>query len=336
MVNSKKTERLTMVEAINLGLREEMKRDPNVIILGEDVGVDGGVFRVTKGLLSEFGAERVVDTPLAESGIVGASIGLAIYGKRPVCEIQFSGFMYQAYHQLQSHAARMRLRTWGAQTVPMVLRSPYSGGIRALEHHSESTEMIYTHIPGLVVVIPSGPRKARSLIKASIRSNDPVIFLEPSSIYRAFREDVSVDEEDIDSIWPLGRAEIVRAGSQFTIVTYGAMLSLVKKTIEKGIAQNGWDPEVIDLLTISPMDTEPIIQSVKKTGRVVIVHEAHRTGGVAAEISARIQEFAFLSLQAPIERVTGFDTVMPYYQNENNYLPNPASISKAIDKVMMF
>ncbi|MBI3019118.1 MAG: alpha-ketoacid dehydrogenase subunit beta [Deltaproteobacteria bacterium] len=326
-------ERLTMVEAINLGLREEMKRDPNVIVLGEDVGVDGGVFRVTKGLLSEFGPERVVDTPLAESGIVGASIGLAICGKRPVCEIQFSGFMYQAYHQLQSHAARMRSRTWGAQTVPMVLRSPYGAGIRALEHHSESTEMIYAHIPGLVVVIPSGPRKARSLIKASIRSNDPVIFLEPSSIYRAFREDISVDEEDL---YPIGHAEIVRAGSQFTIITYGAMLSLVKKTIEKGMAQKGWDPEVIDLLTISPMDTETIIQSVKKTGRVVIAHEAHRTGGVAAEISARIQEFAFLSLQAPIERVTGWDTPVPYFSRENAYVPDAFLIERAIENVLHF
>ena len=328
-----KIERLTMVEAINLGLREEMKRDSNVIILGEDVGVDGGVFRVTKGLLSEFGATRVIDTPLAESAIVGASIGLALYGKRPVCEIQFSGFMYQAYHQLQSHAARMRSRTWGAQTVPMVLRSPYGAGIRALEHHSESTEMIYTHIPGLVVVIPSGPRKARSLIKSAIRSNDPVIFLEPSFIYRAFREDISVEEEDL---YPLGRAQIVREGSQFTLITYGAMLSVVKKAIEKGISQNGWDPEVIDLLTISPMDTETVIESVKKTGRVLIVHEAHRTGGVAAEIFARIQEFAFLSLQAPIERVTGWDTPVPFFSRENVYLPDVHQIERAIEKVLKF
>ncbi len=328
-----KTERLTMVEALNLGLREEMKRDPNVIILGEDVGVDGGVFRVTKGLSQEFGAERVVDTPLAESAIVGASIGLAIYGKRPVCEIQFSGFIYQAYHQLQAHAARMRSRTWGAQTVPMVLRSPYSAGIRALEHHSESTEMIYAHIPGLMVVIPSGPRKARSLIKASIRSNDPVIFLEPSSIYRAFREDIPIEEEDI---FPISRAEIVRSGSQFTLITYGAMLQTVKKTIAGGIAQKGWDPEVIDLLTISPMDTETIIESVKKTGRVVIVHEAHRTGGLAAEISARIQEFAFLSLQAPIERVTGWDTPVPFFARENAYLPDTNLIERAIEKVLHF
>src|SRR3989338_3342168 len=332
MVHSKKTERLTMVEAINLGLREEMKRDPNVIILGEDVGVDGGVFRVTKGLLSEFGAERVVDTPLAESGIVGASIGLAIYGKRPVCEIQFSGFMYQAYHQLQSHAARMRLRTWGAQTVPMVLRSPYGAGIRALEHHSESTEMIYTHIPGLVVVIPSGPRKARSLIKASIRSNDPVIFLEPSSIYRAFREDIPTEEE----LYPIGKAEIVRSGSQITIVSYGAMLYQTKKVIEKGVREKGWDPEVIDLLTISPMDTETVIESVKKTKRCVIIHEAHRTCGVAAELIARINEFAFLSLEAPVERVTGWDTPVPFYARENAFLPDAISIERAIEKIIQF
>jgi len=318
-----KTQRLTMVEAIHLGLQEEMKRDKNVLILGQDVGVNGGVFRVTKGLQEEFGKDRVVDTPLSESAIVGAS---------PVCEIQFSGFIYYGYTQLQSHAAKIRSRTFGAQQVPMVLRSPYGAGIKALEHHSESTEMIYTHIPGLVVVIPSGPRKARALIKSAIRSNDPVIFLEPSSIYRAFREDIPTEEE----LYPIGKAEIVRSGSQITIVSYGAMLYQTKKVIEKGVREKGWDPEVIDLLTISPMDTETVIESVKKTKRCVIIHEAHRTGGVAAELIARINEFAFLSLEAPVERVTGWDTPVPFYARENAFLPDAISIERAIEKIIQF
>lgn len=328
-----KVERLNVVEAINLALREEMRRDKNILILGEDVGVNGGVFRVTKGLLEEFGEERVFDTPLAESAIVGASIGLALYGKKPVCEIQFSGFMYLAYNQLISHAARMRSRTYGAYSVPLLLRSPYGAGIKALEHHSESTEMIYTHIPGLTVVIPSGPRKARSLMKAAIRSNDPIIFLEPSTIYRAFREEVPVDKEDL---FPLGKAEVIRKGSQFTIISYGAMMHQTKKIIEKGIQEKGWDPDIIDLLTISPMDYETVIESVKKTGRAVIVHEAHRTGGLASELIARINEFAFLSLEAPPERVTGWDTPVPFFSRENVFLPDAHRIEKAIEKILNF
>lgn len=325
--------KLNMVEAINLALQEEMRRDKAVMVLGEDVGVDGGVFRVTKGLLEEFGKSRVIDTPLAESAIIGSSFGLAVYGKRPICEIQFSGFMYEGFHQLESHVARIRSRTWGALVAPMVVRAPYGAGIKALEHHSESKEMYYIHTPGLVVAIPSGPRVARSLLKAAIRSNDPVIFLEPNAIYRAFREEIDVDE---DRISPLGKAQIVREGSQVTVIAYGAMLYQVKKTIEKGILEKGWDPEVIDLLTLSPMDYETIIQSVKKTGRCVIVHEAHRTGGIAAELIARIQEFAFLSLQAPVERVTGWDTTVPYFSRENVYLPNPIAIEQAIEKVLHF
>lgn len=328
-----KVERLNVVEAINLALREEMRRDKNVLILGEDVGVNGGVFRVTKGLLEEFGEERVFDTPLAESGIVGTSIGLALYGKKPVCEVQFSGFMYLAYNQLISHAARMRSRSAGSLSVPLVLRSPYGAGIKALEHHSESTEMVYTHIPGLTVVIPSGPRKARSLMKSAIRSHNPVIFLEPSAIYRAFREEIPVGKEDL---FPIGKAEVVRKGSQFTIVSYGAMMFQIKKVLEKGIQEKGWDPEVIDLLTISPMDYETVIESVKKTGRAVIVHEGHRTGGVAAELTARINEFVFLSLQAPVERVTGWDTPVPFFARENVFLPDAQRIEKAIDKIIHF
>lgn len=325
-----KTERLTLVEAINLGLKEEMRRDKNVIILGEDVGIDGGVFRVTKGLIQEFGAERVVDTPLAEQGIVGASVGLAIYGKRPVCEIQFVGFLYLAYDHLKSHASAMRLRSRGSFKVPMVLRAPYGGGIRALEHHSESMEMIYAHCPGLTVVIPSGPRKARALIKSAIRSDDPVLFFEPEAIYRAFREDVPVEEE----LFPIGKAEIIRPGKDLTIISYGSMLNRTKKVVEKMVKEKGYDPEVIDLITISPMDTQTIIESVKKTGRVVIVHEAPRSGGIAAEIIARINEFALEYLKVPVQRVTGWDTPVPFFAREEVYLPDPKRIEKAIAKVM--
>ncbi len=330
MATLKRTERLTLVEAINLGLKEEMRRDKDVIILGEDVGVDGGVFRVTKGLIEEFGEERVVDTPLAEQGIVGASVGLAIYGKRPVCEIQFVGFLYLAYDHLKSHASAMRLRSRGSFKVPMVLRAPYGGGIRALEHHSESMEMIYAHCPGLTVVIPSGPRKARALIKSAIRSNDPVLFFEPEAIYRAFREEVPLEEET----FPIGKAEIVRPGRDLTIISYGSMLNRTKKVVEKIVSEKGYDPEVIDLITISPMDTQTIIESVKKTGRVVIVHEAPRSGGIAAEIIARINEFALEYLKVPVQRVTGWDTPFPFFAREEVYLPDPQRIEGAIDKVM--
>ena len=328
-----KMQRMTMVEAINLALREEMRRDKNVIILGQDVGVNGGVFRVTKGLIDEFGAERVVDTPLAEEGILGASFGLAVYGKRPVCEIQFSGFIFEGYDQIESHARRMRLRSRGSHTVPMVLRAPYGGGIRALEHHNESEEMSFIHYPGLVVVMPSGPRRARGLLKASIRSNDPVIFLEPKAVYRSIREDIPLDEDDV---FPLGKAEVVREGSQFTLIAYGAMMKTVKEAMEKGIQEKGWDPEIIDLQTVQPFDYETIIESVKKTGRVVIVHEAPRTGGLAAEIIARINEFSFLSLQAPIERVTGWDTPYPFFARENTYLPDEPRITRSVEKLLSY
>jgi len=327
------TKRLNIVEAINLALREEMKRDESVIILGQDVGVDGGVFRVTKDLIKEFGEERVVDTPLAESAIIASSFGLAVYGKRPVCELQFSGFVYEGFHQIESHIARIRSRTQGSLTAPMVLRAPYSGGIKAFEHHSESKEMYYTHTPGLVVIIPSGPKNARSLMKAAIRSNDPVIFLEPKAIYRAFREEVNLDEDEVSE---LGKAQVVREGSQVTVVAYGSMLYQTKKAVKKCVDENGWDVELIDLLTISPMDYETVIESVKKTGRCVIVHEAQRTGGLAAELMARISEFAFLSLQAPVERVTGWDTHVPYFARENAYLPDPLAIEKGIEKVLNF
>lgn len=326
------TKRLTMVEALNLALFEEMERDKNVLVLGEDVGVDGGVFRVTKGLVEKYGEERVVDTPLAEEGIMGAAVGLALYGKRPVCEIQFSGFIFEGYEQLESHARRLRLRTHGALECPMVLRAPCAGGIRALEHHNESAEMIYGHMPGLVVVMPSGPRNARGLLKAAIRSNDPVVFLEPKSVYRSIREDVPLH----DDVYPLGKADVLREGSQFTVVTYGAQVKLVKEVMKKGIEEQGWDPEIIDLQTIMPFDYETVVQSVQKTGRCLIVHEAPRSGGLGAEIVARLIEFSFLYLEAPIERVTGWDTPFPFYAREDTYLPDAQRITSAVHNILSY
>ncbi|MBI2027933.1 MAG: alpha-ketoacid dehydrogenase subunit beta [Deltaproteobacteria bacterium] len=327
------TKRLTMVESLNLALFEEMRRDPNVLVLGEDVGVNGGVFRVTKDLIKEFGADRSVDTPLAEEAIIGASFGLAVYGKRPVCEIQFDGFIFEGFDQIESHMRRIRMRSRGSFTCPMVLRAPCGGGIRALEHHNESAEMLYCHIPGVVVVMPSGPRNARALLKASIRSNDPVIFFEPKAIYRSIREDIPVDH---DEVAPLGKAHIARPGSQFTVITYGPMLKVTMDALKKRIEEKNWDPEVIDLLTLSPLDNETILESVKKTGRVVIVHEAPRTGGIAAEIIARINEFAFFNLQAPIERVTGWDTPYPFFARELTYIPDAPRIMNAIENVLKY
>lgn len=319
---------LNMVEALNLALKQEMQRDSTVLILGEDVGVDGGVFRITDGLLKQFGSNRVFDTPLAESSIVGSSIGLAIYGFKPIAEMQFDGFSYLALNQLINHAARIRNRTRGKLSCPMVLRFPCSGGIRALEHHSDSPEATYAHIPGLKVVIPSGPYNAKGLLKSAIRDPDPVIFMEPKRVYRAIKEEVP----EADYTIPIGKANIVKQGNDVTIITYGAMLWITQKALVQ--LNNKYDIELIDLQTISPLDTETIINSVKKTGRCVIVHEAPRSFGVAAEIIARINEKALYDLQAPVERVTGHDTIMPLYKNEMNYLPNEERIIAAIEKVM--
>jgi pyruvate dehydrogenase E1 component beta subunit len=314
--------KLTMIEALNLALHQEMARDDSVIVLGEDVGVDGGVFRVTDGLFDDFGEQRVMDTPLAESGIVGFSIGMALYGLKPVCELQFSGFSYLAFHQLESHAARLRWRSQGRYTVPLVVRMPYGGGVRALEHHSESREAYYAHTPGLKMVIPSGPRTARSLLVSAIRDPDPVVFFESKLIYRAFREDVPEDEETL----PLGTSRIVRQGSDLTMISYGAMLHRTLQAAEQLAEEDGVEAEVIDLLTISPLDDEPFTTSVQKTGRVIIVHEAPRSFGPGAEIIARLVEKAFFYLEAPIQRVTGFDVMMPYFAREAAYVPDVARI----------
>lgn len=314
----------TMVQALNLALRQEMAADDKLIVLGEDVGVDGGVFRVTEGLLDEYGERRVIDTPLAESVIVGASVGMAVHGLHPVCEIQFSGFSYYAMQQIESHAARMRWRSRGRFHVPLVLRMPYGAGVRALEHHSESKEAWFAHIPGLKTVIPSGPRAARGLLVSAMRDPDPVVFLEPKRSYRAFREEVPDEQETV----PLGQARVVRDGDDVTLIAYGAMLPTVRAAAEE-LADEGVEAEVIDLLTISPLDEATVTGSVRKTGRAVVVHEAQRSFGTAGEIAFRIIEQAFWWLHAPIRRVTGYDVIVPYFAREQSYLPDRDRIAQA-------
>ena len=321
-----KTETMNMVQALNRAMDEEMARDPSILLLGEDIGVDGGVFRVTDGLFEKYG-DRVVDTPLTEAGIVGVGIGLAIAGMRPVCEIQFSGFMNYCFEQIQPHASRFRQRTCSSQTVPMVVRAPSGGGIRALEHHSESEEAMYVHTPGLVVLMPSGPRTAYGLMKAALRAHDPVIFFEPKSIYRAVKEAVPVGGDAL----PIGRAEIAQPGTDVTVVTWGAM---VKRTKDALADVPGVSVEILDLLTLSPLDHDAIIASVQKTGRLVVVHEAPRTGGLAGEIYARVCEEAFYHLRAPMMRVAGWDVPFPLLAREAAYLPDKQRIAAAIRAVL--
>jgi len=322
---------LTLVQAVRDGLYGEMERDEDVVVMGEDVGENGGVFRATQGLYDEFGEERVVDTPLAESGIVGTAIGMAAYGLRPVPEMQFSGFMYPAFDQIVSHAARLRTRSRGRYTCPMTVRAPYGGGIRAPEHHSESKEAFYVHEPGLKVVVPSTPTEAKGLLAASIRDPDPVIFLEPKLIYRAFREEVPDESYTVD----LGEASVRREGEDVTVVTWGAM---ARPTMEAAadLADEGIDCEVVDLRTLSPMDTDTVVESFEKTGRAVVVHEAPKTGGLAGEIVATLQEEALLYQEAPVERVTGFDVPYPLYALEDYYLPEPARIKDGITEAVEF
>ncbi len=322
--------KMTMVQAINLALREAMEADEDVILLGEDVGVDGGVFRVTDGLIDRFGDQRVLDTPLAESAIAGMSIGMAVYGLKPVCEIQFSGFSYQTFHQIENHAARLRWRSQGRFHVPMVLRTPYGGGVRALEHHSESREAFWAHIPGLKTVIPSGPRNARALLLSAIRDPDPVVFYEPKALYRAFREEVPEQEETL----PLGKPMVVRRGKDLTMIAYGAMMRPVLEAAGMLADEDGAAAEVIDLLTVSPLDSTLLAESARKTGRVVVVHEAPRSFGPGAEIIARIMEDAFFYLEAPVERVAGYDTVIPLFSREKHYLPDAARILRAARKAL--
>jgi len=318
---------LNMVDAINLALKQEMKKDKSVYLFGEDIGIDGGVFRVTEGLQKLY-KDRVFDTPLAESGIVGTSFGMAISGLKPVCEIQFEGFIMPAFDQIVNHVSRIRNRSRGRFTCPMVIRCPIGGGIKALEHHSDSPEAYFMHTPGIKVVIPSTPSDAKGLLIAAIRDPDPVIFFEPKRIYRAIKEEVSEKEYII----PIGKAKIVQEGNDVTVISYGASVrecqqaaELVKSSIE-----------IIDLRTISPLDVDTIITSVKKTGRVVVVHEAQKTGGVGAEIIALINEHAILDLQAPVERVTGYDIIVPLAKLEEHYTVNEQRIAEAITKVVNF
>jgi pyruvate dehydrogenase E1 component beta subunit len=319
------TQNLTLVQAVRDGLKGEMQRDDDVVVMGEDVGKNGGVFRATEGLYEEFGEDRVVDTPLAEAGIIGTAIGMAAYGMKPVPEIQFSGFMYPGFDQIVSHAARLRNRSRGRFTCPMVLRAPYGGGIRAPEHHSESKEAFYAHEAGLKVVVPSTPHDAKGLLAASIRDPDPVVFLEPKLIYRAFREEVPDEPFTVD----LGEAAVRREGADVSVFTWGAM---TQPTIEAAdsLAEEGIDTEVVDVRTLTPLDTETIVESFKKTGRAVIVHEAPKTGGLAGEVTATIQEEALYYQEAPIERVTGFDVPYPLYALEDYYMPEDARIEDAI------
>ena len=320
-----------MVEAINLALREEMDKDKRVVVLGEDVGKEGGVFRVTDKLQERFGADRVIDTPLAESGIVGVAFGMAVNGLLPVAEIQFEGFLYPCLDQINNHISRIRNRSRGRFTCPLVIRTPYGGGIHAPEHHSDSPEAILAHIPGLKVVIPATPYEAKGLLLSAIRDPDPVIFMEPKRIYRAIREEVPEGDYTI----PLGKARMVQEGSDVTVVAWGAMVREVLSAAEQ-LKADKIDMEIIDLRTISPIDIETIANSVRKTRRAVIVHEAPKTCGLGAEIIALINEKALLSLEAPVERVTGFDIPVPLPKSEHYYLPNPKRIMIAVKKVVNF
>jgi len=320
--------KLTVVEAINQALKQAMASDDRVLVLGEDVGKNGGVFRATQGLLDLFGENRVVDTPLSESAIIGASIGLAVYGLRPIAELQFEGFAFGAMEQLVAHASRIRNRSRGRYQCPLVVRIPYGGGIHAPEHHSESNEAYFVHTPGLKVVVPSTPYEAKGLLLAAIRDPDPVIFMEPKKIYRSIREDVPEEEYVI----PL-EARVAMEGSNVTLIAWGAMLHVALEGARL-MADRGVSCEVLDLRTLSPLDTDAIVESVKKTNRAVIVHEAQRSCGVAAEIVTRINEKALLDLEAPVERVTGFDVVMPLPKLEQRFLPDARRVADAIDRVM--
>ncbi len=320
-----------MIEAINHALANQMRANENIVIFGEDVGVNGGVFRATDGLQTEFGERRVFDTPLAESAIIGMSIGMASQGLIAIAEIQFMGFIYSAIDQILSHAARLRNRTRGRLTCPIVIRAPFGGGIHAPEHHSESTEAMFAHIPGLRVVIPSSPARAYGLLIAAIQDPDPVIFLEPKRIYRDGKQAI----DDNGQALPLDSCFVLREGVDITLVSWGAMM---KETLEaaKQLAQKGIDAEVIDLATIKPLDIDSIIASVNKTGRCIIVHEAARTCGVGAEIAAQLAEKSITSLLAPIQRVTGYDTVMPMFKNEHFYMPSTQRIIYSAIKTMEY
>jgi pyruvate dehydrogenase E1 component beta subunit len=322
---------ITLVEAVNLALAHELQRDPTMVVLGEDVGVNGGVFRATAGLQERFGATRVMDTPLAETLIAGMAVGMAVEGLKPVAEIQFSGFIYSTVDHMINHASRMRNRTRGRLACPMVLRSPSGGGIRAPEHHSESNEAVFVNAPGLRVVVPSSPARAYGLLLAAVRDPDPVIFLEPTRLYRLVKEEVA----DTGEALPLDVCFTLREGKDVTLVSWGAALHETQAAAGE-LSAEGIEAQVIDVATLKPLDMETILESVAKTGRCVVVHEAARTGGLGAEIAANLAERGLLSLLAPVVRVTGYDTVMPLARLEQHYLPSTKRIVAAVHKVMEY
>ncbi len=317
---------VNMVSAINNALELSMKENNDIVLLGEDVGRDGGVFRVTEGLIDKFGEGRVIDTPLAESGIIGTSIGMALSGMHPIPEVQFAGFMYLSFSQIVNHAARYRSRSRSTFKVPMTIRTPVSGGVRTLEHHSESPEALYSHIGGLIVVEPSTPYDAKGLLIKAARMEDPVLFLEPTRLYRLFKQEIPDEAYEV----PIGKSNVIKAGNDLSIITYGTMVNVVKNVVDKKKV----DAEIIDLRTINPLDEETILNSAKKTGRVIIVHEAPLSFGVGAEISARIAEKGMFELKAPILRVASDSLPYPFPGYEKFYIPNDRKISNSIDKIM--
>lgn len=323
---------LTMVAALNKALDEALRTDDRVVLLGQDIGQDEGVFRVTADLLKRYGPKRVIDTPLAEGAIVGGAIGMALYGLKPVAEIQFAGFDYQAYHQVEQHLARYRNRTRGRFGMPVVVRMPSGGGIRAVEHHSESREALYAHTPGLKMVVCSTPRNARALLHAAIADPDPVIFYEPKLVYRSFREEVPDEIE----MMPLGQAQVVQPGTSITLISFGAMMRPTLEAAEMLAEQDGVSAEVIDLLTVAPIDTATITASVAKTGRAVVIHEGPRRCGIASEVVARIVEKALVHLEAPVRRLTGYDVQFPYFAREKAFMPNADRVLHAAREVLAF
>lgn len=324
------TEPSTLASALNQAHHEILSEDEETVVLGEDVAENGGVFRVTEGLLEEFGPERVLDTPLAEAGIVGTAFGMATHGLRPIAEIQFSGFLHPAMDQLVSHVTRIRTRSRGHYSCPLVVRAPYTGGIKAPEHHSESLEALYVHLPGLKVVTPARPVDARNLLHGAVRDPDPVLFLEPKNVYRSVKETLSDDPQPLAP----GEARVVQEGQDLTIVSWGAMLRMCARYLKESDRTDS--VELIDLRSLYPLDRETIVESVRKTGRALVVQEAPRTGGLAGEITALINEEAFLNLEAPVKRVTGFDTVVPLARLEDNYRPGPRRLERAIEQTLNF
>lgn len=322
---------LKIVEALNQALDQNMEQNDKLLLLGEDIGYLGGVFRVTKNLIQKYGKERVFETPLTEQGIIGTALGLSVNGFKPICEIQFDGFIWTGFDHIINNVSRLRTRSRGRFTCPMVIRVPFGGGIHALEHHSESMESVFAHIPGVRVVIPSTPKDAKGLLTAAINSEDPVIFLEPKRIYRAIKEDVPEELYEI----PLDKAKILREGKDITIISYGAMMLETKKALKEFISERAIDFELIDLISLSPIDYETVINSAKKTGRVVIINEENPFCGLAAEMAARITEDCFMELQTPVVRVTGFDTIIPLLKTEYNYLPSIKKIKEGFKKALI-